>query len=146
MAQSTLKLAALDEQDLKVVSAHVQDGVLKAGDIKWLSAESRFLLAMNRFAWEKKQRLFQPGHERRRSVLQFDKVLAVKSHGIDPADSDKVLSLLAVTFSPASAPAGTIELVFSGDAAIRLEVEYIEARLTDLGAAWQTRSRPAHRP
>lgn len=145
MAQSTLKLAALDEQDLKVVSAHVQDAVLKVEDIKWLSADSRFVVAMNRFVWEKKPRLFRPGHERRRSVLQFDKVRAVKSHGVDPADRQDVLSLLAVVFEPSNAPAGTIDLIFSGEARVRLEVEYIEARLTDLGAAWETRSRPDHR-
>lgn len=145
MAQSILKLAALDEQDLKIVSAHVQDAVLKVEDMTWISADRRFLLAMNRFAWERKPRFFWQGHERRRSVLHFDKVRAVKSHRIDLADRQEVLSLLAVTFTPAETPAGTIDLVFSGEATIRLDVECIEARLTDLGAAWEASSRPVHR-
>ena len=39
---------------------------------------------------------------------------------------------------------GTVELTFSGDAAIRRDVDYVEARLADLGAAWETTSRPHH--
>ena len=31
-----LKLIALDEEDLKIVSAHVQDAVLKVGDLEFL--------------------------------------------------------------------------------------------------------------
>jgi hypothetical protein len=64
--------------------------------------------------------------------------------GLDQARADDVLSLLAIRFVAGEAPAGTIELVFSGGIAIRLEVECIEARLTDTGAAWETLSRPAH--
>jgi hypothetical protein len=35
-------------------------------------------------------------------------------------------------------------LTFSGGAALRLEVECLEAELADLGPAWITESRPAH--
>jgi hypothetical protein len=33
-----LKLFALDEEDLSVISAHVQDAVVKAGEITWSPA------------------------------------------------------------------------------------------------------------
>ena len=56
-----------------------------------------------------------------------------------------VLELLAIRFVPGEAPGGTIELVFSGGGAIRLDVECIEARLADLGGAWEASSRPQHR-
>ena len=78
-------------------------------------------------------------------MLHFDRVLAVKSLGIDPARKQEVLSLLALRFVPGDAPAGAIELVFAGGASIRLEVECVEARLTDLGGAWTAGSRPTHR-
>jgi hypothetical protein len=32
---SELKLVALDEEDLKIISAHVQDAVLKVGDMTY---------------------------------------------------------------------------------------------------------------
>jgi hypothetical protein len=139
-----LKLAALDEEDLKVISAHVQDALMQIGDIDYSPARKWFLVPMNRFVRDGKRRLFQRKYERRRSVLHFEHVLSVRSTGIDRDNIKDVLSLLAIRFIPGDAPAGTIELVFAGEATIRLDVEFIEARLADLGAAWETSSRPAH--
>ena len=85
------------------------------------------------------------GDERRQSVLAFSRVLSAKALGIDRARKEDVLSLLAVRFVGGDAPAGTVELVFSGDSAIRLDVECIEARLGDTGGAWGASSRPTHR-
>lgn len=141
-----LRLAALDQEDLEIVSAHVQDAVMKVGDIGYVPAASRLVLPVNRFAWEIKQRLFRQNNERRQAVLQFDRVSAMKSSGINRGNKEDVLSLLAIRFTPAEAPSGAIEIVFSGNAAIRLEVECIEVRLTDLGGAWQASSRPRHNP
>lgn len=140
-----LKLVALDREDLQIVSAHVQDAVMKVGDLHYTPREKRFVLAMNRYAWEDRGRLFRRKRERRNAVLHFDRVLAARTHGIDPTRPDEVLSLLAVTFAPGDAPAGVVELVFSGGGTIRLDVECIEARLSDLGAAWQASSTPIHK-
>lgn len=139
-----LRLAALDEEDLNIVSAHVQDAIVRIGDIDFQPKQKRLLLPVNRFAWEVKKRLFRRNNERRNSVLQFDQVTALKSTGFDRSDNDGVLSVLAIRFEETDKPSGQVEIVFSGDAAIRLNVECIEARLTDLGAAWQASSRPAH--
>ena len=140
-----LKLVALDEEDLAIVSAHVQDAVMKVGDIAWLAAEKRLLLTMNRFAWEKKARsLFSRAHERRRSVLHFERVTHVRSTGIDRDKGDDVLSLLAARFIATEPPAGRVELDFAGGGALVLDVECIEARLSDLGAAWQAAAQPRH--
>jgi len=138
-----LKLAALDDEDLAVVSAHVQDAVLKVADMAYLPQESRFVLVMNRFTWERAGDAGQP-YERRRSVLTFDRVRAAKTNRIRRDQGDAVLELLAVEFDPTDPPGGAIELVFAGGAAARLEVECIEARLADLGAAWATSAKPHH--
>ena len=137
-----LKLIALDEEDLAVISAYIQDAVLKAGDIGYYPAEKRFVVAMNRFVWEAADKSRQ--FERRRSVLHFERVLKVSSTGFDFRRKDQVLSLLAAVFKPGERPAGTLELVFSGSAAIRLEVECVEAQLSDMAAAWETGSKPGH--
>lgn len=139
-----LRIAALDEEDLKIVSAHVQDAVMKVGDITFETGRNRLLLPVNRFAWEVKKRLFRQNNERRNSVLQFDRVTGMKSAGFDRGDKDTILSMLAISFTESEAPSGCIEIVFSGGAAIRLDVECIEVRLTDLGAAWRASSRPTH--
>jgi len=138
-------LVALDEQDLTVVSANVQDAVAKVGDLSFQKGERRFVAVVNRFVWENRPGFLRRNDERRRSALHFEAVRAVSSTGIDRDRPDDVLSLLAIRFVPgAEAPAGTLELVFSGDAAIRLDVDYIEARLADLGAAWEAAARPRH--
>jgi hypothetical protein len=141
---SELKLVALDEEDLKIISAHVQDAVLKVGDMTYDARRQHFVMAMNRFAWEVKPRWFRRRHERRRSLVHFARVSSVRSTGIDLGSKDEILSLLAIRFEQTEAPAGMIELAFSGGSTIRLEVECIEGRLTDLGAAWETDVRPAH--
>jgi hypothetical protein len=139
-----LKLVALDAEDLLVVSAHVQDAVSKVSELEYLPGEKRFVVAMNRFVWENAGGIFRRHKERRRAVLHFDRVLSVKTSGIDRNRREDVLSLLALRFRPAEAPAGAIELIFAGGAAASLEVECVEARLTDLGAAWEARSLPRH--
>jgi hypothetical protein len=138
-----LKLAALDADDLQVLAAHLQDAVLKVGDIDWRPREKRLLLTLNRFVWEKAGD-DAGAFERRRSVLHFARVEAVRSSRIRRDAPDAVLSLLTVLFEPGEAPAGRIVLEFSGGGAIAAEVECIEAGLADLGAAWSTPHRPVH--
>ncbi|WP_375463763.1 DUF2948 family protein [uncultured Methylobacterium sp.] len=134
-----LKLAALDAEDLTVISAHLQDAVLRAADLTYLAAEHRFVLAVRRFDWS------APGTPRRRlSGVHFERVLGVRTRGLAPADGEAVLSLLAVTFAPTEAPSGTVTLVFSGDVAIRLDVECVEVRMKDLGPVWEAEGRPGH--
>jgi hypothetical protein len=140
-----LKLVALDAQDLNIISAHVQDAVMKVGDLEFLPPSKRFVIAMNRFAWEAVSGFFRKRGERRQSVLHFDRVLSVKTAGIDRDKPAEVLSLLAIRFVEAVIPGGTIELDFSGGATIRLDVECIEVRLADLGGAWEASSLPGHR-
>ncbi|RIY00725.1 DUF2948 family protein [Aureimonas flava] len=143
-----IRLNALDADDLAIVSAHCQDAVLRAGDLRLDGRAGRLLVPMNRFAWEtaKPRRWFarpEPG-ERRRSVLRLDRVLSASRTGIDPGAPEEILSLMALRWHEGEAPSGSIELVFAGEAAIRLQVECIEVQLTDLGASWSTPSRPAH--
>ncbi len=138
-----LKLAALDDDDLKVISACVQDAVLKIGEISFKPRQKRLVLPVNRFAWEKNgKRLEIP--ERRRSVLHFDRVMEVKSSGIDRKDAGGILSILALQFTATDAPAGTVEIVFAGGATMRLGVECIEAQMADLGPAWAAKAKPKH--
>ena len=139
-----LKLVALDNEDLAVISAHMQDSVFKVGDIDWSPRDAQFALAVNRFAWEGAERK-RKGFERRRAALVFKRVLAVRSLGIDRGKRDEVLSLLALRFErKGEGPDGTIELSLSGTASIALDVECIEVQLADIGGAWAAASKPRH--
>ncbi len=141
-----LKLIAFDAEDLAVVSAHLQDAVLKIGDMAFQPKEKRFAAVLNRFDWTRAIANGREAFERRQSALRFERVLAARTQGFDLAKKGEVLALLAVQYAASSAddPAGCITLVFAGGAAIQLEVECIEAELRDLGPAWRARAKPKH--
>ena len=139
-----LKLMALDNEDLEIVSAHVQDAVFKVSDLVYAVKAGQLSLAVNRFVWETAARRAK-SFERRRSLLAFKRVTAVRSIGFDRKDGEKVLSLLAVQFEQeGEGPDGTIELVLSGGASVMLDVECIEVQLADTGGAWETGLKPRH--
>ena len=81
---------------------------------------------------------------RKRAGLHFEGVTAARSTGFDPNATDGVLNLLAIRFVPGDAPGGVVELTFAGGGAVALDVEMLEARLTDFGAAWAARLKPGH--
>jgi hypothetical protein len=139
--QTALKLVALDPEDLAVLSAHLQDAIAKVGDIAYLPKEKRFAMLLNRFDWAGSER--NPPL-RRRTGIHFERVLAAKTRGIDLAAHDAIVNLLAVEFEEKESPSGIITLFFSGDTAIKLEVECLEAALSDIGPHWPAQKRPRH--
>jgi hypothetical protein len=141
-----LRIIALDAEDLAILSAHVQDAVLKVKDIRWLPKDGHFVMAMNRFVWEAAAVATWRKREymRRRAALHLARVTKVQSIGIDRDKPETVLNLLAVRFEPGESPSGDVVLEFAGGAAIRLAAEVLEAELTDLGPAWSTPHAPRH--
>jgi Protein of unknown function (DUF2948) len=141
-----LKFVVLDEEDLEIASTHLQDAVVKVSDVHWRPGERRLVVGLNRFDWESANSANSANHEfrRRRAALRFERVLSCKCQHVSPAHKDDVLNLLALEFTEADAPAGTVTLVFSGGATLRLEVECLEAELADLGPTWSTAVCPAH--
>jgi hypothetical protein len=135
-----LKLVAFDADDLAVLSAHVQDAIVKTGDLAFLCNQNRFALVARRFEWE------GSGAEPRRRLcgLHFERVMACRTRNIDRNRPDEPLELLAITFEPDDAPGGMATLVFAGDKAIQLKLECLEAQLKDLGPVWAAKERPAH--
>lgn len=138
-----LRFAVLDDEDLEVVSAHLQDAVVKVADVLWLAKEKRLVVALNRFDWESAQG-DTPQYRRRRSALRFERVLSCKARDLDPAGKDEVLNLLAVEFTETDSPSGTVSLIFSGGGMLRLDVECLEAELADLGPVWTAMKCPKH--
>jgi hypothetical protein len=135
-----VKLAALDEDDLAVISAHLQDAVLRVGDIRWLQTDGKLALVANRFDHTAKDR-----GERRHCGLQVSRVKRASAQNIAMADKAAVLSLLAMTYTSGdNPPEGIIDLTFAGGGTLRLEVECIEASVTDLSKPWPAQARPDH--
>lgn len=140
--ESPLNLGAEDIDDLKVISALVQDAVLPVTEMQWRAKERRFALLLNRFRWEDGAQ--RP--ERVQSVLTIDEVLGVSSQGIDRKDKDTILSLLSVEFDPGEDGAGDVNLTLAGDGTIRLHVEALGASLKDVTRPYlaPSKSTPQH--
>lgn len=138
-----LKLVALDDADLAVISACLQDAVFKTADARYHASDGTFSVELNRFVWERPEA--KAPFERRRAVVAFKQVRSVRAKGIALSAKEDVHSLLAVRFEAgAEAPEGVIELVLSGDGIIRLDVDCIEVQLADVAGSWETRFKPRH--
>ncbi len=139
-------LLAEDAEDLKVISAALQDAVAKLGDIQWEPAARKLTIAVNRFRWEAggKAGAGANAGERVRAALQLGGVLSVQARKLRRDAPRAVVSLLAVEFEPGEAPGGVVLLRFSGDADLRCQVECIDAVLSDVSAPWGAKSRPTH--
>jgi Protein of unknown function (DUF2948) len=129
-AATALKLIALDEEDLAVISAHVQDSCVQSQEIIYQPSQKRFVLSAMRYDWSAAA---DGRHERVGAALRFDRVLKVSQIGLDPGDRAATLNLLAIGFEETDAPSGLVTLAFFGGAAIRLEVECLESELRDIG-------------
>jgi len=164
MADERLKLSARDADDLSVIAACTQDALAPIGEMAFMPAERRFVLALNRFRWDRLDATKLaardgdrptsghrgdatfldagdkgPAYERVHSGLRFENVIAVRTKGIDLRDRERILELLTIQAEP-----GAVSLVFAGGAAIRLEVSEMRCYLEDFSDAWPTRWRPRH--
>ncbi len=139
-----LRLLAESAEDLEVISAAIQDAVVKAGNLKYEARRNRFALELNRYRWEASGGKSREG-ERIRALLAFDGVLGVKTRAVTKSDPEMILSLLQVTFTPdEEPPGGKVTLLFAGDGEIVLDVEVLDATLLDSDYVWPTRHQPSH--
>jgi hypothetical protein len=138
-------IAAEDAEDLEIISAQLQDAVARVNDLVYLPKTHRFAGVFNRFKWEDAER-FTGRNLRVRSGLYFNNVLSVKSHNLKRDNPYAIVSLLAIQFTPVDNEdcGGIVELLFAGGGAMKLEVECLDAGLTDLSGPWSAQGRPQH--
>ena len=141
-AAKPLRLIALEADDLTPLSALLQDGVLRVGDMAYDKAGRHFTLRLNRFCNESGGTL----PLRAPSVLRISCVTRVQMRHLDPAKSQQVLSLLDLAVETLDAPACALTLRFAGDAApdVRVEAECIDVLLMDLAVPRRAKSTPQH--
>lgn len=137
-----LKIRFEDAEDLDVLSAALQDAVLRVGDMAHLPDERRFVCVAMRFRWERLDAAVpaeERTYERVHTGITFEDVAAVKRRGVDPARPGQMLALLAIRVE-----GGAVDLICAGGAAIRLEVGRIAGHAQDIDEPWPTRWRPSH--
>ena len=143
MVNTALRLRADEAEDLAVISSCVQDAISRIEDMAYMPRLRRFAMVMTRFRWEVADEMGKDGGMRVRCGLHFDDVLAVRSQGIDMADGEGLLPLLAITSALADHGVN-LELRFAGGGTISLEAEAVQCHVSDIDQGWPTPSRPDH--
>lgn len=142
-----LALMAEDEQDLRILSALLQDAILPASEMSYDPRGRTLALLLNRFRWEDADQAAAEGrdYERVRSVLLIRDVQRVLSDGIS-RDADTVLELLAMVWQPGPDGTGRLLLEFAGDGTLAAELECINVDLRDVTRPYRAVSgkAPAH--
>ena len=145
MKPKNLKLIAKTEEDLRVVSAHLQDSIVNIADIASLKKNKIFLMQLNRFMWEDVEKGVFRKNKRIRTVLKFENVLNVLSKNINQHKKDKFLDFLAIETIKTPDKNYEMKIIFAGDSIIRIISEVIEVTLDDQGEAWDTKNKPKHK-
>ena len=129
-----LNLGAQDAEDLQVISSLTQDAVLTVDDLKWNRAERQLVFLLKRFRWEDVELAKQQGRdpERVQSLLVIQNATGLASQGIDRKQADVVLSLMSLEFSGAEDGVGDLVLTFSGDGALKVQVDGLDVALRDV--------------
>ena len=145
MKAKNLKLIARTEEDLSVVSAHLQDSIASISDIANLKKNKIFLMQLNRCMWEDVEKGVFRKNKRIRTVLKFENVLNVSSKNINQLKKDKFLDFLTIETTKTPDNNYEMKIIFSGDSIISVTSEVIEVTLDDQGEAWDTKNKPKHR-
>ena len=144
MKEKNLKLIANSDEDLRVISAHLQDSITQVKNIVHLKKNRIFLIQFNRFMWEDVEKGVFRKSRRVQSVLKFDNILGVYSRNLNQKKRDRFLDFLAIESKFLSDKSYEIKLNFAGDILIKINAEVIECFLEDLGEPWETKSKPKH--
>ncbi len=139
-----LKLKANDENDLKVFAAYLQDSITVPEDIKYLEKNKTFICVFNRFMWEDAEKGVFRDNKRIRSALKIDEVSSVKSKNLNPREK-KALEFLTLNIDKDNKENFNINLLFSGNMTISVNVEAINATLEDFSESWKTKTKPSHK-
>ena len=145
MKAKNLKLIARTNDDLSVISAHLQDSIADTKNIANLRKNKIFLMQLNRFMWEDVEKGVFRKNKRIRTILKFDNVIEVNSKNISQTNKDKFLDFLAIESSLMPDNNYEMKLIFSGDSVIRVVSEVIEVALDDQGEPWDTKNKPKHK-
>ena len=145
MEVKNLKLIARTEDDLRVVSAHLQDAIANVSDIANLEKNKIFLMQLNRFMWEDVEKGVFRKNKRIRTVLKFENVIEVFSKNIFQSKKDIFLEFLTIETNIMPDNNYEMKIVFAGDSVIKIIAEVIEVTLDDQGESWDTKNLPRHK-
>ena len=140
-----LKLLGKNQEDLKIISAYLQDSILIVKDIVFLKQNRTFIMIVNRFMWEDVEKGIFRQNKRIRCAVKFEEVIKVESKNINQKNKNKPLECLAIKCSPIFEETYKINIFFAGNSIITLTSEVIACALQDIGKSWNVKHIPVHK-
>ena len=140
-----LKLIGKNQENLKVISAYLQDSIVVVNDMVFLKQNKTFIMIVNRFMWEDFEKGIFSEVKRIRCAVKFEEVLEVKSNNINQKNKKRSLEYLAIKCSSNIDETYNIKIFFAGDGVITLLSEVIEVFMRDLGKPWYVKHAPLHK-
>ena len=138
-----LRLQATSRDDLKVLSALLQDSIVPIADILYTPSQKQVIMVLQRFRLEltkNVETIGKPiGYQGCLCGLVIDKVESMQTHQIDMNDRSQFLNFL--TFYDG---AQHLDLQFSDSKVIRLRINSLKLTATDMGKNWPTTQRLKH--
>ena len=140
-----LKLIGKNEDDLKVISAYLQDSIVCVKDIVFLKKNKFFVMITNRFMWEDLEKGVFRKNKRIRCAVKFEDVLNVKSKNINQKNKNRLLECLAIKCNLLVSKNYDIKIFFAGDSIVTITCETIDVIIHDLGNSWNVKYIPSHK-
>ncbi|MGI9493570.1 MAG: DUF2948 family protein [Geminicoccaceae bacterium] len=140
-----LRLKAIDQDDLQIMAACLQDALIPLREMAFMVDDHRFMAAFDRFQWERSGSTENADPLTIcQSVLSVDNVQEVKYRGLDPDIDGVKLELLTMLVKPVDDSGFDLVLVFAGDIAIKLRVSELCLTLEDFSDPWTAKLAPKH--
>ena len=143
--KSGLKLTGKNKEDLKVISAYLQDSIVTLKNLAFLKKNRIFVMIVNRFMWEDVEKGVFRKNKRIKCAVKFDEVIKVGSKNINQNNKNKILECLAIKCNLLSDDTYDIKIFFSGGSIITIISETIDIILDDFGEPWNVKHVPTHK-
>ena len=143
--KTNLKLSGKNQEDLKVISAYLQDSILIVKNMVFLKQNRTFIMIVNRFMWEDAEKGIFRQNKRIRCAVKFEEVIKVESKNINQKNKNKPLECLAIKCSSIFKETYKIKIFFAGNSIITIISEVIEVALQDLDKPWNVKHIPTHK-
>ena len=140
-----LKLLGKNQEDLKIISAYLQDSIIIVKDIVFLKQNRTFIMIVSRFMWEDAEKGVFRENKRIRCAVKFEEVIKVECKNINQKNKIKPLEFLAIKCSSIFDETYKIKIFFSGDSIITIISEVIEVAMHDIGKPWNVKHIPIHK-
>ncbi len=140
-----LKLHAVDEEDLHIISSYLQDALFPLSSMHVDYDQGTFSCLLNRFCWEHEEDHKTHGfYYRIHTGVLIKNIQAVHTRNFDHQSPHRVMNLLALKTQASDNGGVFLSFLFAHDKEIRLEVSALNLWMNDVESPWPTKKKPIH--